>query len=324
MTTTYKPTGGCLKCPKIPYAAYATYRDDIHTRIVADGRLKIVPVAELGDKYDGSFDCDVYLEQHPDKIAIIGEIFGEHPNQNRNGSCFSLQVGQYQTDFIDLENPEMGAAYYSVSAGLPIGLLLKKSPITLRQTDLCIDISGYKFILSTDAKLSYRFLGIDVSKLRGTKTRQDLFEILMYSMIYNPEIIKTSAADPKLKADMIRPIMVDFAAFCLSRPAHPGQLVELTIDAALTFFGKRQEYEAYLRQKEEEASRQLIRTRAKETLTNELKRMKITGKEQGEKMKEFRQWVFEAFGEEYDAWVVSTDMDVCDVFHRYVVSTTQQ
>ncbi len=318
----YKPTGGCLKLPKIPHADYAAYRDDIHARILADGRLKIVPVTELEDKYDGSFDCDVYLEPHPDKVAIVGEIFGAHPNKNHNGSCFSLQVGQYQTDFIDLENPEMGAAYYSVSAGLPIGLMLKNSPISLRQTDLCLDISGHKFILSTDAKLSYRFLGIDISRLRGVKTRQDLFEILGHSMIYNPEIIKTLAADPKFKADMIRPIMVDFATFCSSRPASPGQLVEMTIDAALTFFRKRQEYEDYLHQKEEEARRQLIRTRAKETLTNELKRMGVAGKEQGEKMKRFRQWVFDAFGEDYDAWVVSTEMDVCDVFHRYVASTT--
>jgi hypothetical protein len=52
--------------------------------------------------------------------------------------------------------------------------------------------------------------------------------------------------------------------------------------------------------------------------------MGVSGKEQGDKMKGFRQWVFDAFGEEYDAWVVSTDMDVCDVFHRYVASTTQQ
>jgi hypothetical protein len=217
----------------------------------------------------------------------------------------------------------MGAAYYSVSAGLPIGIMLKKSPLTLRQTDLCFDISGYKFILSTDARLSYSFLGIDISRLRGAKTRQDLFEILMYSNIYDPEIIKTSAADPKLKADMIRPIMVDFATFCSSRPAHPGQLVELKIDAALTFFGKRQEYDDYLRQKEEEAQRQLIRTRAKETLTNELKRMGITGKEQGAKMIQFKEWVQGAFGENYDTWVVSTDVDVCDVFHRYVVSSQQ-
>jgi hypothetical protein len=321
---TYKPNGGCLKLPKIPHADYAAYREDIHARIVADGRLKIVPVSELEDKYDGSFDCDVYLETHPDKVAIVGEIFGAHPNKNHNGSCFSMQIGQYQTDFIDLENPEMGAAYYSVSAGLPIGLMLKKSPISLRQTDLCLDINGYKFILSTDATLSYRFLGIDLSRLRKAKTRHDLFLILMHSHIYNPELIKTLAADPKMKADMIRPIMVDFAAFCSSRPASPGQCVEMTIDSPLTFFGKRQEYDAYLRQKEEEARQQLIRTRAKETLTNELKRMGITGKEQGEKMKGFRQWVFDAFGEDYDVWVVSTDMDVCDVFHRYVASTTQQ
>lgn len=321
---TYKPTGGCLKCPKIPHSEYTAYRDNIHARIVADGRLKIVPVSELEDKYDGSFDCDVYLVQHPDKVAIICEIFGEHPNKNRNGPCFSLQVGQYQTDFIDLENPEMGAAYYSVSAGLPIGLLLKNSPVSLRQTDLCLDINGYKFILSTDARLSYRFLGIDISRLRAAKTRQDLFEILMYSNIYNPEIIKTLAADPKFKADMVRPIMVDFLAFCSSRPARPGQLIEMTIDAPLTFFGKRQEYEDYHRQKEEEAQRQLIRSKAKETMTNELKRMGIIGKEQGEKMKGFRQWVFDAFGEDYDAWVVSTDMDVCDVFHRYVATPASQ
>jgi hypothetical protein len=165
-------------------------------------------------------------------------------------------------------------------------------------------------------------LGIDIARLRGAKTRQDLFEILAHSHIYNPEIITTSAADPKLKADMIRPIMVDFAAFCSSRPAHPGQLVELTIGAILTFFGKQQEYDDYLRQKEEDARRQLIRTRAKETMTNELKRMGITGKEQGEKMKGFRQWVFDAFGEDYDVWVVSADVDVCDVFHRYAASTT--
>jgi len=321
---TYKPTGGCLKCPKIPHSKYAAYRDDIHAQIVDDGRLKIVRVGELADKYDGSFDCDVYLEPHKDKVAIVCDIFGAHSNKNHNGPCFSLQVGQYQTDFIDLENPEMGSAYYSVSAGLPIGLMLKKSPITLRQTDICFDINGYKFVLSTDAELSYRFLGIDVSKLREAKTRQDLFELLADSLIYDPEIIKTSATDPKLKSDMIRPIMVDFATFCSSRPARPGQCVDLTIAAALNFFGKQHEYEDYTRQKEEEARRQLIRSKVKETMTNELKRMGIIGKEQGERIKGFRQWVLDAFGEDYDAWVVSTDMDVCDVFHRYAsaASTT--
>jgi len=232
--TTYKPNGGVLGCPRILASDFAQYSEAINAKIDADGRLKRVHVAKLTDK-EWDNDYDVYVETHPDKVSIIKELFGPISKSHLNGTCYSVQIGNYQTDVIDAQHPQMGSAFYSASAGLLLCFLLKSSPFKIRATDMCCSLNGKDFIISTDANAVYAFLEIDLAMLLQTHTRQELFALIEQSWLYDPDLI-LSLQGTKTK-DIDRPVFVDFIAFCQTHP-RKTPFDPKKLDEVLHHFGK--------------------------------------------------------------------------------------
>jgi hypothetical protein len=320
MSGIYKLNGGVLGCPKILAKDFIDYSDEINSKIDTDGRLCRVSVAKLMDK-EADNDYDVYLEINPNKVAIVNEIFGPLSNTNSNGTCYSAQIGKYHTDFIDLLHPGMGAAYYSASSGLVLHFLLKSAPFKLRATDLCCTLNGETFIISTDPNQVYSFLGLDLEKLLKTYNRQELFDMIEKSWLYDPikmlELVKTKSKEK----DLERPLMVDFLQFCETHPKNPKILSnEKTLHDVLEYFGKTDEYAALVQKQSEENRKKTARTKTKELLMIEFKKKSLLGKELGEKMNAFKEWILHTFQMDYDTWSQNENLDVEDVFKRFYIS----
>jgi len=306
MSATYKPNGGVLGCPKILAGDFKEYSDDINSRIDADGSLRRVHVAKLMDK-EWDNDYDVYVEYNPDKVSIVDRIFGSSVNTNKNGTCYSIQIGNYHTDFIDLLHPQMGASFYSASCGLILCFLLKNSLFKLRATDLCCSLNSEEFIISTDAEKVYEFLGLELDKLLQTHTRQDLFNMIEQSWLYDPAAI-LQLQGTKTK-DIDRPIFVDFMHFCKTHP-RISTIQPKTLEEVLAHFGKTDEYTALGLKQQEELRKKTLRSKTKDQLMREFKKADIVGKELGKKMEEFKDWILVTFGMDYDNWAVLDNLDV--------------
>jgi len=313
-TTTYKPNGGVLGCPKILAGDFKEYSEDINSRIDVDGNLKRVPVAKLTDK-EWDNDYDVYLESNPNKGSEVDRLFGPFQKTNLNGTCYSVQIGLYQTDFIDLSNPQMGSAFYSASSGLILCFLLKNSPYKLRATDLCCSLNGQDFIISTDANEVYAFFGIDLEKLLQTHTRQDLFHLVEQSWLYDPQLI-LPLQGTKTK-DIDRPVFVDFMHFCHTHPRLSGVQPPKSLEDTLAHFGKTEEYAALVVKQQEDARQKKLRSKTKDLLMEQFKKNKIEGKELGKQMNEFKEWILSSFAIDYDTWSVSENLDVEVVFSQF-------
>jgi hypothetical protein len=319
MSSAYKVNGGVLGCPKIYPKDFTDYTSYINSKIDADGRMMRIPVAKLMDKeYDN--DYDVYVEVNPDKVAIVNDTFGPISNSNINGTCYSAQIGNYQTDFIDLLNPAMGAAYYSASSGLVLHYLLKNAPYKLRATDLCSTLNGDTFIISTDPQQVYMFLGLDVNHLLRIHNRQELFTIIQKSWIYDPieilEFIEKKSKDKEFE----RPVMADFIEFCRTHPKDQGLALEKkTLQDALEFFGKTEDYAALVQKQSQENIKKIARAKTKDLLMQEFKKKGVSGKELGAKMNEFKEWIYEAYKIDYDTWALSEHLDIDVVFNRFYI-----
>ena len=311
--TTYKPNGGVLGCPKILAGDFKDYSHAINSQIDAEGSLKRVPVAKLTDK-EWDNDYDVYVEYNPNKVSIINSIFGPIPKSHLNGTCYSVQIGMYQTDVIDLDTPQMGSAFYSASSGLLICFLLKNSPFKLRATDLCCSLNGCDFIISTDANAVYAFFGIDLAKLLQTHTRQELFALIEQSWLYDPELI-LSFQGTKTK-DIDRPVFVDFIGFCQTHLRN-SPIQSRTLDEVLQHFGKTDEFAVLKAKHEEEARQKKLRSGRKDQLMDLFKNLKIEGKELGKQISAFKDWILTSFGIEYENWAVLENLDVEAVFNQF-------
>jgi hypothetical protein len=313
MATEYKPNGGVLGCPRILAQDFKEYSDDINSRIDSDGSLKRVQVAKLMDKkWDN--DYDVYVEYNADKVSIVDRIFGSHPTRDINGTCYSVQIGMYHTDFIDLLNPQMGAPFYSASSGLILCFLLKNSLFKLRATDLCCSLNSEEFIISTDAAKVYAFLGIDLEKLLHTHSRQELFNLIEQSWLYDPvPILKLRGTKTK---DINRPIFVDFLDFCETHP-RISTIEPKTLEEVLTHFEKTSDYNALGLKQQEENRQKKLRSNLKDLLVAQFKKKNVIGKELGEKMNQFKNWIFEKYGIDYDKWSITDNLDVDSVFKQF-------
>jgi len=314
MNATYKPNGGVLGCPRIMANDFKQYSEDINSRIDADGNLKRVPVAKLTDK-EWDNDYDIYLESNPNKVSEVDRLFGPFQKTNLNGTCYSVQIGLYQTDFIELSNPQMGSAFYSASSGLILCFLLKNSPYKLRATDLCCSLNGQDLIISTDAAKVYAFFGIDSAKLLHTHTRQDLFNLIEQSWLYDPQLI-LPLQGTKTK-DIDRPVFVDFMHFCLTHPRLSGAQPPKSLEDTLEHFGKTEEYAALVAKQQEDARQKKLRSKTKDLLMDQFKKNKIEGKELGKQMNEFKEWILSSFAIDYDTWSISENLDVDAVFSQF-------
>jgi hypothetical protein len=49
----------------------------------------------------------------------------------------------------------------------------------------------------------------------------------------------------------------------------------------------------------------------------EFKKNGVVGRELGEKMNAFKEWILTTFGMDYDNWSISADLDVASVFNRF-------
>jgi hypothetical protein len=313
MSKDYKPNGGVLGCPKISAKDFKEYSDDINSRIDSDGSLKRVPVAKLMDK-EWDNDYDVYVEYNPEKVSIVHRIFGSLTNTNINDTCYSAQIGKYQTDIIDLKHPSMGAPFYSASCGLIVCFLLKNSLFKLRATDLCCSLNNEEFIISTDPTKVYAFLGIDLEKLLQTHTRQELFNLIEQSWIYDPDVI-LQLRGTKTK-DINRPIFVDFLDFCETHQ-RISKIQPKTLEQALTHFEKTSEYYALELKQQEENRIKKLRSNTKDLLLVQFKKKNIIGKELGEKMNQFKNWIFQKYGIDYDTWSITDNLDVDSAFNQF-------
>ena len=305
-SATYKPNGGVLGCPKILAKDFKDYSDDVNSRIDADGSLKRVYVAKLTDKeFDNDFD--IYIEQHPDKVSIINKIFGPISKNHLNGTCYSVQIGLYQTDVIDLLNPEMGSAFYSASVGLILCFLLKNSPFKLRATDLCCSLNGVDFIISTNATEVYSFLGIDLTQLLQTHTKPELFQLIEQSWLYDPELI-LQLRETKTK-DIDRPVFVDFMLFCQTHSKTSAKSSK-TLEEVLKHFGKTEQYDRFVASQLEETRQKKLRSVTKDRLTQQFKNNGLSGKELGKQMNDFKEWILKSFQIDYDTWAISENLDI--------------
>lgn len=310
---TYKPNGGVLGCPRILASDFSLYSDAINSKIDADGRLKRVPVAKLTDKkWDN--DYDVYVETNQDKVSIINAVFGPISKSNLNGTCYSVQIGNHQTDVIDLQHPQMGSPFYSASAGLLLCFLLKNSPYKIRATDLCCSLNAHDFIISTDANTVYAFLGINLAMLLQTHTRHALFALIEQSWLYDPDLI-LSLQGTKTK-DIDRPVFVDFIAFCQTHP-RKTPLQPKTLDEVLRHFGKTDEFAELKAKQEEEARQNKIRSKTKEQVLDLFKKNKTEGKELGKQMNAFKEWIFTTFSIDFEKWSVQADLNIEAVFQQF-------
>ena len=315
MSAAYKPNGGVLGCPKIPAGDFKDYSDGINSKMDADGRLVRVHVAKLMDK-EWDNDYDVYVEPNPEKVAIVNATFGPSLNVHMNGTCYSIQIGKYHTDFIDLIHPPMGAPFYSASSGLVLCFLLKNSPFKLRATDLCCTLNGETFIISTDPEMVYAFFGLDATKLLQTHTRQDLFNMIQQSWLYDPvQMIELTKTKTKEK-DLDRPVMVDFLEFCETHPRF--SLIEpKTLQDVLDHFVKTTEYTELGLKQQEETRQKALRSKTKDLLMVAFKKNGIIGKELGQKMNAFKDWILATLGLDYDNWAISENLDVESVFKQF-------
>jgi hypothetical protein len=317
MSGAYKSNGGVLGCPKIYSADFNDYADNINAKIDADGRLLRVPVAKLLDK-EWDNDYDIYVQVNTNKITIVNEIFGPLTNTNINGTCYSVQIGKYQTDIIDLINPLMGAPFYSASSGLILSFLLKNAPFKLRATDFSVSLNGETFIISTDPVLVYSFLGLDSKKLLQINNRQDLFTMIEKSWIYDPVFLLEQNKSKSKEKDLERPVMVDFLEYIRTHPKDPQiVLKKKTLQDALDYFGKNEEYAALEYKQKEENIKKMARSRTKELLMDEFKKKEIKGKELGEKMNMFKEWILETLGIDYDTWASNESLEIDTVFKRF-------
>lgn len=314
MSTTYKPNGGVLGCPRILAADFRHYSDAINAKIDADGRLKRVHVAKLTDK-EWDNDYDVYVECNPDKLSIIKELFGPVSHSHLNGTCFSLQIGDHQTDVIDVQNPQMGSAFYSASSGLLLCFLLKNSPYKIRATDMCCSLNGHDFKISDDANAVYAFLGIDLAELLQTHTRQELFALIEKSRLYDPDLI-LSLQGTKTK-DIDRPVFVDFIEFCKTHPRRTPVEAK-TLDEVLRHFGKTDEFAELKAKQEEEARQSKLRSKTKEGLMHQFRKHKIEGKELGKQTNAFKEWIFTTFAIDYEKWAVQENLNIEAVFNQFI------
>jgi hypothetical protein len=314
---TYKPFGGVLKCPRIESTEFQSYREMINSKIDSDGSLKRVDVALLEDK-PYHYDYDVYLEQDGDLVNKVNRIFGFNQNNNINGDCYSLQIGSFQTDFIILENPKMGRAFYSVSCGLLIHILLSNSVVKLRSTDLCCKVGSDTFIISTDPIKSYEYLGLDLDALLKMHSRSELFAMIQKSRIYDPELILELSK--KKSKDMIRPIMCDFLEFCKTNSRISQLSKNIDLDDALEYFGKTSEYRKLIAKKEEDEKRAKLLSNAKTIITNELKTRGYGGKDIGIKLSEFKEWVISTYKIEYELWLIGVDVNILETLQIFLKS----
>ena len=315
MSALYKPNGGILGCPRILSADFKEYSDGINSKIDADGRLVRVPVAKLMDK-EWDNDYDVYVEVNPNKVEIVNETFELLTNTNRNGTCYSVQIGKYHTDIIDLLHPGMGAPFYSASAGLVLHFLLKNSSFKLRATDLSCTLNGSTFIISTEPTTVYSFLGLDATKIVQTHTRKELFTMIEQSWIYDPaQILELQKIKTKDK-DFDRPVMVDFLEFCVTHPKI-SSIQPKTLQDALAHFGKTDEYAALGEKQQDENRKKTARSNTKDLLMSEFKKNGIVGKELGEKMNAFKDWILKTFDMDYDTWAITENLEVVTVFNKF-------
>ena len=315
---TYKPFGGILKCPRIEPTEFQCYREMINSKIDSDGSLKRVDVALLDDK-PYHHDYDVYLEQDGDLVNKVNRIFGFNQNNNINGDCYSLQIGRFQTDFIILQNPKMGQAFYSVSCGVLLHILLSNSAVKMRSTDLCCKVGSDTFIISTDPIKSYEYLGLDLDALLKMRSRSELFTMIQKSRIYDPELILELSQ--KKGKDMIRPIMCDFVEFCKANPRISQLPKSIDLNDALEHFEKASEYRELLSKKGEDEKRAKLVSNAKTIIANELKtKGGYVGKDIATKLAQFKEWIISTFKMEYEIWLATVDVNILETLHMFLKS----
>jgi hypothetical protein len=181
---------------------------------------------------------------------------------------------------------------------------------------LCCTLNGETFIISTDPEAVYAFLGLDAAKLLQTHTRQELFSMVAHSWLYDPDqMVELRKTNTKEK-DLDRPVMVDFLEFCKTHP-RTSPIVSKTLQDTLDHFGKAGEYVALGLKQQEETRQKTLRSKTRDLLMTEFKKNGIVGKELGEKMNAFKEWVQVTFSMDYDSWSISADLDVAAVFNRF-------
>ena len=319
MSLVYDKSRGILQCPPMSSGEYSILRTYVVEIIQTDQRLVIVDVPQLEDKILHS-DLDVYLCFHPQIDIILKELF---PSLviNKNDKCLSIKVKEWQVDFITLVNPKIESLFYCTCFGLLFNFLNIFSPIKLRSTDLCYKVNREDdFTISDNPTDVCAFFGINLDMLKQATTRDKLFDLIKRSSLYNPELIV--GLDPTSK-DMRRQIMIDFITFCSQNPLKiPYQ--PKTLQDVLTFFGKEAEYEAFLhtieekhRQQQISESNQKKTKHTKDCLMLELTKRNIMGKEAGEKLKYFKEWIVQTYKISYDEWVLQDNLNIPEIFKEF-------
>jgi hypothetical protein len=223
-----------------------------------------------------------------------------------------------QVDFISVEHREMGALFYTNSVSLPICFLVRGTPFIFNTTGLHLKTSfGANFVLSQDPERVCAFLGITLEGLRAVENADQLFALLRSSWLYDSQNILSVSPDDK---DMRRDLMKAFRTFCEENPATAVVPAE---EAAISFFGRQEAYQAFTTEETEKAR---IKAIAKERESNQAAVKKqisaaiidkgVQGKDIQTMFDAFKAWIASNKGMPYEEWA-QTKPNVSEVFQEF-------
>lgn len=305
---------GALQQSRITQEQY-----DVHSSSVLAKCESEVPILDV-PRLRKPLHCDIDLVVSASiraSVPILKRIFPDSESLI-NGTCFSMAIDGTQVDFISVEHPGMGAFFYTNSFSLPACFLVRGTPFILTTTGFHLKTRfGTNFVLSQDPEKVCAFLGITYEGLRAVRYADELFALLSTSWLYDSKKILDVSEDEK---DMKRDLMKEFRAFC---EAHPATATVPTEDAAVSFFGRQEAYQAFVAEETEKARLEAIRKEretkqaaVKRQLSTEIAAKGVKGKEVGTMFDSFKTWIGDNKGMTYEEWA-QTDPNVAEAFKEF-------
>jgi hypothetical protein len=304
---------GIMQQPKISQAMYLELLAIVLT--ILGSVIPVLDVPRLEKPFHSDIDIIIALSMSA-LIPLLKQLFPD-AESSVNGTCCSMVIQGAQIDFIAVEHPAMGALFYTNSFSLPMCFLMRGTPFVFTATGLYLRTRfGTNFVLSQDPERLCAFLGITLEGLRAVVNADQLFALLRSSWLYDSQNILSVSPDDK---DMRRDLMKAFRTFC---EANPATATVPTEDAALSFFGCQEAYQAFTTEETEKAR---IKAIAKERESNQAAVKKqisaaiidkgVQGKDIQTMFDAFKAWIASNKGP-YEEWA-QTKPNVAETFQEF-------
>ena len=206
----------------------------------------------------------------------------------RHGNVRSFEYRQHQVDLIIIQEGYENMARFSYAygdTGMIMCMMLKKTGLTLGMYSLKYTCAEWQISLSHDIETIFQFLGMDSGRwVRGFDNEKDLFGFLGTCRFFNATVSWNHETKSRAcQRPMFRRWLDHVQNACPRQTSFDSEAI---LQAAITFFDKRTEYDA-VQKKLSEAK--LIKSLFNGSLVKAWTGNKVTGPALGEIMIAFKE-----------------------------------